>query len=132
MRILHMDDHEGWRDLVQDLLSDHDVTSVGNAIEGLQLFEDLRPDLVIVDGEMPEMSGVQTIAALIARGYPPSHILMLSASLGSDTQAQATALGAAYLAKEEAVQLATVVTKLRERVAGKTMALSTPHRNGRL
>ena len=28
-------------------------TSVGNAIEGLQLFEALRPDLVIVDGEMP-------------------------------------------------------------------------------
>jgi CheY-like chemotaxis protein len=111
MRILHMDDYAGWRALVQELLSDHDVTSVGNAIEGLQLFEDLRPDRVIVDGEMPGMSGVQAIAALIARGYPPSHILMLSASLCGDTQAQATALGAAFLAKEEAAQLATVVTK---------------------
>ena len=111
MRILHMDDYAGWRALVQELLSDHDVTSVGNAIEGLQLFEDLRPDRVIVDGEMPGMSGVQVIAALIARGYPPSHILMLSASLCGDTQAQATALGAAFLAKEEAAQLATVVTK---------------------
>jgi CheY-like chemotaxis protein len=120
MRILHMDDHAGWRALVQDLLSDHDVTSVRNAIEGLQLFEDLRPDRVIIDGEMPGMSGVQAIAALIARGYPPSHILMLSASLCADTQAQATALGAAFLAKEEAAQLAAVVTKLRERVAGKT------------
>jgi CheY-like chemotaxis protein len=114
MRILHMDDHAGWRALVQDFLSDHhDVTSVGNAIEGLQRFEDIRPDLVIVDSEMPEMSGVQAIAALVARGYPPRHILMLSASLGADTQAQATALGATFLGKDEASQLSTVVARLR-------------------
>jgi CheY-like chemotaxis protein len=116
MRILHMDDHAGWRALVQELLSDHDVTSVGNAIEGLQLFGDLRPDLVIVDGEMPGMSGVQAIAALIARGYPPSHILMLSASLCADTQAQATALGATFLLKEEATQLPRVVARQATRV----------------
>jgi CheY-like chemotaxis protein len=113
MRILHMDDYAGWRALVQDFLSDHDVTSVGNAIEGLQLVEDIRPDLVIVDSEMPGMSGVQAIAALVARGYPPRHILMLSASLGATTQAQATALGATFLGKNEAAQLSTVVAMLR-------------------
>jgi CheY-like chemotaxis protein len=113
MRILHMDDHAGWRALVQEFLSDHDVTSVGNAIEGLQRFEDLRPDLVIVDSEMPGMNGVQAIAALIARGYPPRHILMLSASLGAATQAKATALGATFLVKTEASQLSTVVALLR-------------------
>jgi CheY-like chemotaxis protein len=118
MRILHMDDYAGWRALVQEYLSDHDVTSVGNAIEGLQLVEDTKPDLVIVDSEMPGMSGVQAIAALVARGYPPRRILMLSASLGADTQARATALGAAFLAKEEASQLPTVVAMLWEGVAG--------------
>jgi CheY-like chemotaxis protein len=117
MRILHMDDYAGWRDLVQEYLSDHDVTSVGNAMEGLQLVEDLKPDLVIVDSEMPGMSGVQAIAALVARGYPPRHILMLSASLGTAAQAQATALGATFLGKEEASQLSTVVARLRESVA---------------
>ena len=111
MRILHMDDYAGWRTLVQDLLSDHDVTSVGNAIEGLQLFEALGPDLVIVDGEMPGMSGVQAIAALVARGYPPSQILMFSASLGADLQAQTTALGARFLRKHEATQLPRVVAR---------------------
>jgi CheY-like chemotaxis protein len=118
MRILHMDDHAGWRDLVREVLSDHDVTSVGNAIEGLRMFEQTRPALVIVDSEMPGMSGVQAIAALVARGYPPSHILMLSASLGADTQAQAAALGAAFLVKTEASQLPTVVARLRESVVG--------------
>ena len=120
MRILHMDDYAGWRTLVQDLLSDHDVTSVGNAIEGLQLFEDLRPDLVIVDREMPGMSGIQAIAALVARGYPPRHILMFSASLGAATQARATALGASFLVKHEASQLSTVVALLRSGLAGET------------
>jgi CheY-like chemotaxis protein len=120
MRILHMDDYAGWRNLVQDLLSDHDGTSVGNAIEGLQLFEDLRPDLVIVDSEMPGMSGIQAIAALVARGYPPRHILMLSASLCAATQARATALGAAFLVKHEASQLSTVVTLLRSGLADET------------
>jgi CheY-like chemotaxis protein len=118
MRILHMDDYAGWRALVQEFLSDHDVTSVGNALEGLQLVEDTKPDLVIVDSDMPEMSGVQAIAALVARGYPPRHILMLSAALGADTQAQATALGAAFLGKQEAAQLPAVVARLREGEAG--------------
>jgi two-component system, NarL family, nitrate/nitrite response regulator NarL len=113
MRILHMDDHAGWRALVQEFLSDHDVMSVGNAIEGLQLVEAIKPDLVIVDNEMPGMSGVQAIAALVARGYPPRHILMLSASLGAATQAQATSLGATFLVKDEASQLSTVVAMLR-------------------
>src|SRR5918995_741776 len=92
MRILHMDDHAGWRDLVQEYLSDHDVTSVGTALEGLRRGEEPTPDLVIVDSEMPGMSGVQAIAALVARGYPPRHILMLSAALDTAAQAQATAL----------------------------------------
>jgi CheY-like chemotaxis protein len=113
MRILHMDDYAGWRDLVQELLSDHDVTSVGNAIEGLQMFEHMRPDLVIIDSEMPGMSGVRAIAALVGRGYPPSHILMLSASLCADTQAKATAFGAKFLMKDEASQLPTIVATLR-------------------
>jgi two-component system nitrate/nitrite response regulator NarL len=113
MRILHMDDYPGWRALVQEFLSDHDVTSVGDAVEGLRLVEDTRPDLVIVDNEMPGMSGVQAIAALVARGYPPGKILMLSASLCADTQAEATALGAAYLVKDAASQLPTVVATLR-------------------
>lgn len=118
MRILHMDDYAGWRDLVQEYLSDHDVTSVGNAIEGLQLVEDTKPDLVIVDSEMPGMSGIQAIAALVARGYPPCHIVMFSASLGAAMQAQATALGATFLSKHEASQLSTVVTTLRDGAAG--------------
>jgi CheY-like chemotaxis protein len=103
---------------VQEYLSDHDVTSVGNALEGLQLVEDLTPDLVIVDSEMPEMSGVRAIAALVARGYPPRHIVMLSAALGTATEAQATALGATFLGKHEAAQLPTVVATLRQGVAG--------------
>jgi two-component system, chemotaxis family, protein-glutamate methylesterase/glutaminase len=119
MRILHIDDYAGWRALVRDYLSGHEVTSVGSALEGLQRVEDLKPDLVIVDSEMPEMSGVQAIAALVARGYPPRHILMLSAALGT-AQAQATALGATFLGKHEAAQLSTVVAKLREGVAGQT------------
>ena len=118
MRILHMDDHAGWRALVQDFLSDHDVASVGTAREGLQLVEDTTPDLVIVDSEMPGMTGVQAIAALVARGYPPRRILMLSAALGGAAQAQATASGAAFLGKEAAAQLPTVVARLREGVAG--------------
>jgi DNA-binding NarL/FixJ family response regulator len=130
MRILHMDDHAGWRALVQEFLSDHDVTSVGTAIEGLQLVEDTKPDLVIVDSEMPGMSGVQAIAALVARGYPPRHILMLSAALDTAAQAQATALGAAFLGKEEAAQLPAVVAWLREESRGDSKA--TPPAQGRV
>jgi hypothetical protein len=60
---------------------------------------------------MPGMSGVQAIAALVARGYPPRHILMFSASLGADMQAKTTALGARFLHKNEATQLPRVVAR---------------------
>jgi CheY-like chemotaxis protein len=111
MRILHMDDHAGWRDLVQEFLSGHEVISVGNAIEGLQLFKDKRPDLVIVDNGMPGMSGLHVVAALLEHGYPPSKILMFSASSFAGTKAME--LGAKFLVKNDALQLATVVATLR-------------------
>jgi two-component system, NarL family, nitrate/nitrite response regulator NarL len=110
MRILHMEDNPGWRDLVQELLSGHEVISVGNALEGLQLFEDTRPDLVIVDNGMPGMSGLQAVAALLAQGYPPSQILMFSASPFAGTKAMAC--GAKFLVKNDASQLATVVATM--------------------
>jgi two-component system, NarL family, nitrate/nitrite response regulator NarL len=111
MRILHMDDHLGWRNLVQEFLSVHEVISVGNAIEGLQMFEDKRPDLVIVDNGMPGMSGLQAVVALLEHGYPPSKILMFSASPCAG--AKAMELGAKFLVKNDALQLSTVVAALR-------------------
>jgi two-component system nitrate/nitrite response regulator NarL len=111
MRILHMEDNSRWRDLVQEFLSGHEVVSVGNAIEGLQIFEDKRPDLVIVDNGMPGMSGLQAVAALLEHGYPPSKILMLSACPFAGTKAME--LGAQFLIKDHVAQLSTVVATLK-------------------
>ena len=72
MRAIIVDDEPLARDGLRMLLEDHpDVELVGEAGNGpdaLALVEQLQPDLMFVDVQMPEMSGLELAAAL-----PPEH-----------------------------------------------------------
>ena len=65
IRILVADDHPVVRDgLVAVLGTQADFQVVGEAgsgIESVQLFVDLRPDVVLLDLEMPEMDGLEAL-----------------------------------------------------------------------
>ncbi|MGC1513590.1 MAG: response regulator, partial [Acidimicrobiales bacterium] len=68
IRILVVDDAVVVRKIVTDVLSeDPDIEVVGTAANGriaLAKIEQLKPDLVTLDVEMPEMDGLATLAAL--------------------------------------------------------------------
>jgi two-component system LytT family response regulator len=70
MRAIIVDDEPLARDGLRLLLADHrDVQLVGEAGNGrdaLALVEHARPDLLLVDVQMPEMSGLELAAALPA------------------------------------------------------------------
>ena len=72
MRAIIVDDEPLARDGLRLLLAEHaDVELVGeagNGAEALALVERLRPDVLFVDVQMPEMSGLELAAAL-----PPEH-----------------------------------------------------------
>src|SRR4051812_19232423 len=72
IRVLVVDDSVVIRKIVSDLLSeDPDIEVVGTAVNGragVQKAALLKPDLVTMDIEMPEMNGIEAVRELRAQG----------------------------------------------------------------
>jgi two-component system chemotaxis response regulator CheB len=99
IRILVVDDAVVFRRLVsEELSSDPALEAVGTAANGriaLAKVPQVNPDLVILDVEMPEMDGLQTLAEL-RKTYPRLPVIMFSAltERGAEATLEALALGA--------------------------------------
>ncbi len=104
-RVLVVDDSVVIRRVVSDVLSaDPGIEVVGVAANGriaLSKLTHATPDLVILDVEMPELDGLQTLAA-IRKSHPRLPVIMFSAltEQGAAATLDALALGASdYFAK---------------------------------
>jgi two-component system chemotaxis response regulator CheB len=99
IRVLIVDDAVAVRRLVADVLgSDPAIEVVGTAASGriaLAKIPQLKPDLVTLDVEMPEMDGLQTLAA-IKRDHPSLPVIMFSTLTrrGAEATLDALSLGA--------------------------------------
>ncbi len=95
IRILIVDDAVVVRRLVTDVLeSDPALEVVGTAPNGrigLAKIAQLNPDLVVLDVEMPEMDGLETLGA-IRKTYPNLPVIMFSAITERGAQATLDAL----------------------------------------
>jgi two-component system, chemotaxis family, protein-glutamate methylesterase/glutaminase len=105
IRILVVDDSVVIRKVLCDVLkSDPDIEVVGTASDGriaLAKIIQLTPDLITLDVEMPNMSGLETIAE-IRKLHPKLPIIMFSTltERGASTTLDALALGASdYVTK---------------------------------
>ena len=60
-RILVVDDDPGMRESLKDLLAleDFDCDTADTGKKGLAMFQLLKPDLVVLDAQLPDMSGFQ-------------------------------------------------------------------------
>src|SRR5271156_3460050 len=111
VRVLIVDDSALMRRLLSDLLgSSPEIEIVGTARDGreavLQAVK-LKPDVITLDVEMPEVSGLEALPALLALHAAP--VIMVSALTqeGADVTLQALELGAIdFLPKPERNQLA--------------------------
>ena len=82
MRVMVVDDHPIWRDAVARDLAEAgcDVTAVvGEGIQAIRVAPAARPDVVVLDLQLPDLSGVEVVRQLIATD-PAIRVLMLSAS----------------------------------------------------
>lgn len=81
IRILLVDDQSLFRELLQILLEvEKDFEVVGRANNGKMAIEQvelLKPDIVLIDIEMPEMDGL-TATQIICQQYPEVKIIVLS------------------------------------------------------
>src|ERR1700678_2045788 len=95
VRILVVDDAVVFRRAVSDELSrDPDLEVVGTAANGriaLAKMAQLSPDLVILDVEMPEMDGLETLKEL-RKTYPKLPVIMFSSLTERGAEATLDAL----------------------------------------
>ena len=104
IRIALVDDHTLFRSGLKALLSrQSDFEIVGEAsdgLEGVKLVEQQRPDLVLLDLDMPTMNGHEALAQILAF-EPEMAVLMLTVSEDGDDLAECMRLGArGYLLKK--------------------------------
>jgi DNA-binding NarL/FixJ family response regulator len=103
IRILVVDDHPVLRDGVAAILENQvDMEMVGEARNGgeaVERFRALRPDVTLMDLQMPGMNGVDAIAA-IRSDYPGARIIVLTTYTGDVQAVRALKAGAVgYLLK---------------------------------
>ena len=121
MRVLIVDDVAAVREALRLLLSDEPgVDVVGEAADGevaLQMVEQLRPDWVLMDIEMPRMGGLAAMRAIRRRPDPPNIVAMSVYGAGDTIRASALDAGAATYV-EKGATLADVVGPLRAAFKG--------------
>ncbi|POZ64073.1 response regulator [Chromobacterium alticapitis] len=103
IRILLVDDHTLFRSGLKALLQRQDdflvVGEAADGLEGVKQAEQLRPDVVLLDLDMPVMNGREALGQILS-GCPETAVLMLTVSEDGDDLAECMRGGArGYLLK---------------------------------
>jgi DNA-binding NarL/FixJ family response regulator len=138
IRILTVDDHPVLREGIAALLeAQKDMLLVGEAANGreaIELFRRNRPDITLMDLEMPEMSGIDAIGE-IRREFPEARILVLTTYRGDVHAARALEAGAwGYLLKsalrKELLDTIRAIHAGRKRVPAEIAIEMAEHHSG--
>jgi DNA-binding NarL/FixJ family response regulator len=103
IRVMVVDDHPLFREGLAALLHDEaDIVLVGEAAEGheaIERFRTLRPDVTLMDLQMPGLSGIEAMQ-LIRREFPEARFVVLTTYSRDAQVVRALRVGAAgYLVK---------------------------------
>jgi DNA-binding NarL/FixJ family response regulator len=104
IRVMLVDDHIFWRRGVKQIIDDQPDMEVaaeaGNGEEAVARAISVRPDIILMDVNMPKMSGVQATRAIVD-AIPDIRIVMLSVSDTDDNLFESLKAGAVgFLSKD--------------------------------
>ena len=118
IRVLIADDHGVVRAGLRGLLTASGLDVIGEADNGrvaVSLASELHPDVILLDVRMPEMDGLQALAAIKSK-MPEISVVMLTVYASTEYLSRAIAAGAAgYLLKDaEPEEISRVVQAAAE------------------
>jgi len=107
LRVLLVDDHDLFRTGLRNLLEEQTVQVVGEAADGAQairMVRELAPDVVVMDLNMPGMSGVEATRQVTTLA-PLTRVVVLTISDQDEDVMNAILAGACgYLMKDSSIQ----------------------------
>jgi DNA-binding NarL/FixJ family response regulator len=122
LRVVLADDHAFYRQGLANLLRNFGIEVVGEASNGLAAIESVEetaPDVVVMDLNMPRLSGVEATRRLTER-VPASRVLVVSVSEEEADVTEAILAGASgYVLKDRPVE--EVVAGIRAAAAGDSL-----------
>ena len=121
VRVVVIDDHPFFRDgLTRGLTNSGRIEVVGeaeNGRDGLEIIAQLKPDVAVVDYQMPDLDGLQVLSAVVRDGLPHEDPHAVGARRGQHRVCGGRGRCAGYLSKDarrqEIVEAVIAVSKGR-------------------
>ena len=134
LTVLLVDDHalvrRGFRRMLEDEPTFQVVGEASDGIEAVQLAEQLRPQVIVMDCALPQMNGIEATRRILAKS-PEIAILMLSMHSEDTLVRQALEAGARGYVLKNAMDL-DLVAAIKNIAEGKTVLDPQITRTGNL
>lgn len=104
LRVLIVDDHQGFRSLARALLDANGFDVVGESADGaaaISASARLRPDVVLLDVQLPDIDGFAVADALAAQTDPPQVVLISTRDAVAYRRRLPAARARGFISKDE-------------------------------
>lgn len=127
-KVLVVDDSAFMRKLISDFLSQHPrLTVVGTARDGqeaLQKIEQLQPDVVTLDVEMPVMNGLETLKHIMQKHPLPVVMISSTTKEGAENTILALQYGAVDFIAKPSGAISLDLYKIKDKMIEKVLLAS--------